>query len=294
MGMASALETLCGQAFGAKQYRLLGFLLHRAIFALLCTSLPLSMLWIFMENILVGLGQDPSIAHEAGKYARWMTPALFAFAFLQPLIKFLQAQSLVIPMMFSSVITLALHAPLCWVLVFKVGLGNRGAALANAISYWFNVILLLLYVRFATACNKTWAPISGDSLRGLMGFLKLAIPSAAMICLEYWSFEMLILLSGILPNPELETSVLSICLSTISLAYMIPFGLGAAARLVLLPKYYLRRTFNKEERATFPNRESENSGIINFSCIICQDNRLLPQTIFYVIEYNILSAQIML
>lgn len=28
--------------------------------------------------------------------------------------------------------------------------------------------------------------------------------------LEWWSFELLILLSGLLPNPELETSVLSI------------------------------------------------------------------------------------
>ena len=28
--------------------------------------------------------------------------------------------------------------------------------------------------------------------------------------LEWWSFELLILLSGLLPNPQLETSVLSV------------------------------------------------------------------------------------
>lgn len=28
--------------------------------------------------------------------------------------------------------------------------------------------------------------------------------------LEYWSFEMVVLLSGLLPNPQLETSVLSV------------------------------------------------------------------------------------
>jgi MATE family multidrug resistance protein len=28
--------------------------------------------------------------------------------------------------------------------------------------------------------------------------------------LEWWSFEILVLLSGLLPNPQLETSVLSI------------------------------------------------------------------------------------
>jgi hypothetical protein len=31
-----------------------------------------------------------------------------------------------------------------------------------------------------------------------------------MCSLEWWSFELLVLLSGLLPNPKLETSVLSI------------------------------------------------------------------------------------
>lgn len=59
-------------------------------------------------------------------------------------------------------------------------------------------------------------------------FFQFAIPSAVMICLEWWSFELLILLSGLLPNPQLETSVLSICLNTISTLYAIPFGLSGA------------------------------------------------------------------
>uniref|UniRef100_I1P666 Protein DETOXIFICATION n=1 Tax=Oryza glaberrima TaxID=4538 RepID=I1P666_ORYGL len=46
--------------------------------------------------------------------------------------------------------------------------------------------------------------------------------------MEWWSFELLVLLSGLLPNPKLEASVLSICLNSGSLAFMIPFGLGSA------------------------------------------------------------------
>ena len=34
--------------------------------------------------------------------------------------------------------------------------------------------------------------------------------NAVACSLEWWSFELLILLSGLLPNPELETSVLSV------------------------------------------------------------------------------------
>ncbi|XP_048619481.1 protein DETOXIFICATION 14-like [Brassica napus] len=49
-----------------------------------------------------------------------------------------------------------------------------------------------------------------------------------MICFEWWSFEFLVILSGILPNPKLETSVLSVCLTTICSFYKVPESLGAA------------------------------------------------------------------
>eukprot|EP01018_Ginkgo_biloba_P027028 Gb_29736 [translate_table: standard] len=228
MGMASALETLCGQAYGAKQYHMLGIHMQRAIVALFCVSIPLAVIWAYMGHILAILGQDPLISSEAGKFARWMIPSLFAYAALQPLVKFLQTQSIVLPMMLSSAITLCFHIPICWILVFKVGLGNKGAALANSLSNWLNVVLLAFYVKFSHSCKRTWTAFSREALYDIKNFLKLAVPSAVMICFEYWSFEMLVILSGLLPNPKLETSVLSICLSTAALAYMIPFGLGAA------------------------------------------------------------------
>ncbi|KAM1740445.1 hypothetical protein FF2_015614 [Malus domestica] len=39
---------------------------------------------------------------------------------------------------------------------------------------------------------------------------------------------MIVLPSGLLPNPELETSVLSISLNTAAMVWMIPFGLSSA------------------------------------------------------------------
>ncbi|TJX49219.1 MATE family efflux transporter, partial [Soehngenia saccharolytica] len=220
--------TLCGQAYGAKQYHQLGIHVQRAFVALSCVSLPLAVVWAYMDKILIAFGQDPLISSEAGQYARWMIPSLFAFAVLQPLVKFLQTQSIVFPMMLCSAITLCFHVPICWALVFKTGLGSKGAALACSISNWLNVALLLLYIKLSPACKRTWTSFTREALDDIKYFLKLAIPSSLVICLEYWSFEMLILFSGLLPNPKLETSVLSICLNTVSLAYMVPFGLSAA------------------------------------------------------------------
>ncbi|KDP34994.1 hypothetical protein JCGZ_09282 [Jatropha curcas] len=228
LGMGSALETLCGQAYGAKQYKKLGVHTQTAIFCLVLVCIPLSLIWIFMGKILVLVGQNPLISHEAGKFIVWLVPALFAYAALQPLVRYFQTQSLILPMLLSSCATLCFHIPLCWVLVFKSGLQNVGAALAISISNWLNVIFLVLYMKYSSACAKTRSPISMELFNGIGEFFRFAIPSAIMICLEWWSFELLVLLSGLLPNPQLETSVLSVCLTTISTLYAIPYGLGAA------------------------------------------------------------------
>ncbi|XP_020683668.1 protein DETOXIFICATION 12 [Dendrobium catenatum] len=229
LGMASGLDTLCGQAYGAKQYKKLGIHTYRAILSLVLVCLPISLIWASMGKLLSLIGQDPLISQEAGIYAVWMIPGLFAFAIAQPLMKFLQSQSLILPMLLSSFVTLCVHIPLCWVMVFKTGLGNVGAALSISISYWINVLILAFYIKYSDSCNATRAPLSMEALWGINEFLRLAIPSAVMICLEWWSFELLVLLSGLLPNPKLETSVLSICLTSISLLYTIPYGLGCAA-----------------------------------------------------------------
>lgn len=228
-GLAAALETLCGQAYGAKQYHMLGIYLQRAVFVLYLVALPIAVVWWNMDTVLVFLGQDPEISEMAGVYARYLVPTIFAVATLQPLVKFLQTQSLVLPMAMFSVATLILHVPLCWILIYKVGFGFRGAALASSMSNWMNVLWHALYVKYSAACKKTWTSFSVEAFNDLPVFMRLAIPSAVMICLEYWAFEGLVLLSGLLPNPQLETSTLSICLTSTSLLYMVPFGIGAAA-----------------------------------------------------------------
>ncbi|KDP34997.1 hypothetical protein JCGZ_09285 [Jatropha curcas] len=209
-GMSSALETLCGQAFGAKQYRQFGIQIQTAIFSLILVCLPLSVLWIYMGNILVLIGQDPIISQEAGRFTVCLIPALFGYATLQALVRYFQMQSLIFPLIISSLFAFCFHILFCWVLVFYSGLGNLGAAFSIGISYWLNVILLAFYMVFSPTCEKTRVPISMELFQGIREFFHLAIPSAVMICLEWWSFELLTMLSGLLPNPRLETSVLSV------------------------------------------------------------------------------------
>ncbi|EYU41310.1 hypothetical protein MIMGU_mgv11b016522mg [Erythranthe guttata] len=47
--------------------------------------------------------------------------------------------------------------------------------------------------------------------------------------MKWWAVEVLVLLSGLLANPKLETSVLSICLTISTLHFTLSYGIGAAA-----------------------------------------------------------------
>ncbi|XP_021747885.1 protein DETOXIFICATION 12-like [Chenopodium quinoa] len=174
LGMAGALETISGQSYGAQQYKKLGTQTYTAIFSLTLFSIPLSVIWIYIGDILVFLGQDPAISHEAGKFMTYLVPTLVCYAVYEPLVRYFQSQSLVMPM-------------------------------------------FLLALQSLWKCSME------------LEFFRYAIPSAAMVCLEWWSFELLILISGFLPNPEFETSVLSVCLTTISTLFAIPYGISAAA-----------------------------------------------------------------
>ena len=122
-GMSFALDTLCGQAFGASEGQMLGVYKQRAMLVLGLASLPIAAVWANTGAILLHLGQDPEIAAGAGTYIRWMIPALFFYGWLQCHVRFLQAQKLVVPAMLSSGATAVSHVLVCWSLVYRLRLG---------------------------------------------------------------------------------------------------------------------------------------------------------------------------
>lgn len=89
---------------------------------------------------------------------------------------------------------------------------------------------LAIYVKVSEVGRRSWPGWSREALKlkDVNMYLRLAIPSTFMTCLEYWAFEMVVLLAGFLPNPKLETSILSISLNTMWMVYTIPSGLSSA------------------------------------------------------------------
>ncbi|KAG4208084.1 hypothetical protein ERO13_A03G108900v2 [Gossypium hirsutum] len=229
LGMGSAVETLCGQAFGAHKYDMLGIYLQRSAVLLTFTGILLTLIYVFSKPILLLLGESPDIASAAAIFVYGLIPQIFAYALNFPIQKFLQAQSIVAPSAYISTATLFIHLLMSWVAVYKMGLGLLGASLVLSLSWWIVVVAQFVYIVKSDKCKYTWNGFSSQAFTGLPGFFKLSASSAVMLCLETWYFQILVLLAGLLENPELALDSLSICMTISGWVFMISVGFNAAA-----------------------------------------------------------------
>ncbi|CAH9126135.1 unnamed protein product [Cuscuta epithymum] len=227
LGMGSALETLCGQAVGASEFNMLGIYLQRSWIITGITALLLTPVYIFTSPILKLLRQDNHISHVAGKYAIWVIPQLFAYAFNFPIQKFLQSQSKVWVIAAMSLATLALHSLMTWALVMKMGHGLLGAAIAGNISWWILIIGQTIYI-ISGRFPDSWTGFSCLAFKSLFNFLKLSLSSAAMLCLELWYFTAVILMVGGLENAAVAVDSVSICVNLQLWALMVALGFNAS------------------------------------------------------------------
>ncbi|KAL9423073.1 hypothetical protein AB3S75_035210 [Citrus x aurantiifolia] len=210
IGMSSATETLCGQAFGAKQYHMMGIYLQRSWIINLATGTILLPAFIFAADIFKLLGEQTDIANRAGDISLWFIGILYFFVFSLTIQKYLQAQLKNMIVGWLSAVAFVVHVALSWIFVSKLNLGIPGAMSAMIIASWFIVIGQFVFL-FGGWCPNTWKGFSSAAFADLYPVLKLSISSGVMICLEFWYNALLVLLAGYMKNATIEISSFSIC-----------------------------------------------------------------------------------
>ncbi|CAN4092265.1 unnamed protein product [Withania somnifera] len=232
-GLAMGMEPICGQAYGAKRMKLLGITLQRTVLLLLSTSIPISFMWLNMKRILLWCGQDEDISSMAHTFIVFAIPDLFFLSLLHPLRIYLRTQNITLPLTYSSVISVLLHVALNFFLVRYCNLGIAGVALAMA---WTNLnffLLLCSFIYFSGVYKDSWVAPSMDCVRGWSSLLALSIPTCVSVCLEWWWYEFMILLCGLLANPKATIASMGILIQTTSLVYVFPssLSLGVSTRV---------------------------------------------------------------
>ncbi|CAN6320826.1 unnamed protein product [Urochloa humidicola] len=229
-GLALGMEPICGQAFGARRGKLLALALHRTVLLLLAVSLPISLLWLTSTGHLLRLlGQDAGVADAAQTFAAYASADLLVLAVLHPLRVYLRSQNLTLPITACSLFSVLLHGPINWLLVDRLGMGVAGVALAVALTDLNLLLALLCFLAISGAHRDSWVGPTSDCFRGWPALLRLAVPTATAVCLEWWWYELMIVLSGLLPNPRATVASMGILIQATSLVYVFPSSLGQGA-----------------------------------------------------------------
>ncbi|CUM63415.1 uncharacterized protein PRCAT00000990001 [Priceomyces carsonii] len=229
-GTATALDTLCPQAYGAGNYELVSKLVQRCILISWIGFIPCGFLWWYSPLFLKFIISDAEVLDLTALFLRILIIGAPAYIFFENAKRFLQAQGI----FEAGTGVLALSAPinifLSWLLVWNksYGLGYIGAPIATVINFWLMSILLVLYVVWVDG-RKCWFGV--ESFRELFsqwgGLLHLAIPGIVMLESEYLAYEIMTLMASYFGTIELAAQ--SAVSSIASFTYMVPFALSIAS-----------------------------------------------------------------
>lgn len=206
--MGSALETLCGQAFGAGQVYMLGVYMQRSWIILWVSCIILLPIYVFATPILKLLGQEDDIADLAGEFTILIIPQLFSLAINFPAQKFLQAQSKVGALAWIGFVALIIHVGLLWLFIYVFDWGLTGAAVAFDITGWEIAVAQVVYI--TVWCKEGWTGLSWSAFKEIWAFVRLSLASAVMLCLEVWYMMSIIILTGHLDNAVIAVDSLAI------------------------------------------------------------------------------------
>ena len=228
MGLLLGLDTLVSQAFGARDHAACdGWLRHGVVLALVLTA-PLGLLaWIAGSRLDVW-GFDPAVLALVRPYfaiVAWSLPLLLLYAAFR---RYLQAVSMVRPIMIALVTANVVNAAANWALIFgnlgAPALGVDGAGWATCISRVYMVVVLA--VAISRRGVRPWTLVSGVRIASLRRLLGLGWPAATQAMLEYGAFAAVTMLAARLEPATLAAHQIVINLA--GLTYMVPLGISAA------------------------------------------------------------------
>ncbi|PNI18602.1 SLC47A1 isoform 5 [Pan troglodytes] len=226
-GLSSACDTLISQTYGSQNLKHVGVILQRSALVLLLCCFPCWALFLNTQHILLLFRQDPDVSRLTQTYVTIFIPALPATFLYMLQVKYLLNQGIVLPQIVTGVAANLVNALANYLFLHQLHLGVIGSALANLISQYTLALLLFLYILGKKLHQATWGGWSLECLQDWASFLRLAVPSMLMLCMEWWAYEVGSFLSGILGMVELGAQ--SIVYELAIIVYMVPAGFSVAA-----------------------------------------------------------------
>lgn len=126
--------------------------------------------------------------------------------------------------MIAMIVATTMHLPLCYLFVKGLDMGVLGLACASSVKDSLCLIVVMIYGNCSDQIRRSLQPIcQRESLEGWCQYLKISLPSTAMICAEWWAFEILTVIAGTIGVPEQAAQVMITSIGAV--LFMVPLGI---------------------------------------------------------------------
>ncbi|XP_010444336.1 PREDICTED: protein DETOXIFICATION 50-like [Camelina sativa] len=238
-GLTMGIEPICSQAFGARRYNYVHATIKRGIILLLLISFPIMLVWIYMEKIPGMLLQNQDLVSEAHIFLLWSIPDLFIQSFLHPLKVYLKTKSETLPLLYCTLTANLLYWPIMSFFVTYLGYGIKGFAMSEVVSNLNLLAFIFLYNCFSEEnpsddeAEQIYEETYEDNVREWKKLLCLALPYCISVCLEWWFYEIITFLCGVLSDPKASIASMGIIIKITSLVYSFhhSLSLGVSTRV---------------------------------------------------------------
>ena len=234
IGMTGALETLGSQNNGARRYTDVGYTLQRSIVVLSTTSLLSVGAWWNAGAFFAWAGIDPAVCEVVSNVVRIRMLEMPVSSFNESYEKYCMSIGVMKAPMYANMALNASVTIFSYVFMFVFHFDYRALAVAWVISVVIAGCTMVYISSGYKAVKRTLQPWSWDEALDypkLQRFFELGLPGTAMLCSEWWAFEILTIFAGRLGTNEVSAE--TIIMQLAALAFMFPLGLSVATASIV-------------------------------------------------------------
>ncbi|TGJ80716.1 hypothetical protein E0Z10_g8044 [Xylaria hypoxylon] len=225
-GMATALDTLCSQAYGSNNQQGVGLHVQRMMILMGIVCIPVAAVWAASPQILGLFVEQESVVAKAGVFLRFSILGIPGYASFEAMKRFLQAQGNFSVATIILLICTPINAFASWFFAFQLNMGLVGAALGIALTNTLRPLLLVLYcvTPFGRWSHKCWGGFSSAAWTNWKPMVKLSFAGSVVNLAEWGSFQIVAFSTSRLGTEHLAAQSV---LATISMVtWHIPFSMS--------------------------------------------------------------------
>jgi MATE family multidrug resistance protein len=224
------LVTLSSQAYGAKNYNLMGLYFHRGLILNLMVLCGCYVLLSFSKYLLQLFEVPQETVDTASTYIFYTFPYLLGLVFEDTMKNYLSAQGMFYPQMAIQVFICCLHQVWCYLFVVHFNMGVEGIAISMAFTEWLAVVMLYAYIKKKNTCPKSWFWFRKESFQSISTLAKYEVTTGANVYLSWVSYEVALIFASSYTPDEMGAQVLLFTVA--GLVYEVPLGIGVTLNAV--------------------------------------------------------------